>query len=265
MKNFIFICLFITFIAPFSVLAQEATLKPTNWHLHSPKFKDQVPKTWQAHNTLKLGGVITAGNSENITLDASESLTLRKGLFTDKLNAGAVFSRSQVNGASQTTAQYFFANNQTEYLFYKKWYWQTGLGWLTDQLNGLDHKIQAMTGIGNYFIETDSIVFKAGGGYTYDKEFRIAPDNDQSIHSATLGYLFSWQINEHVSLRHISEGFFNLEVVEDVRFNTLAEIKANLIEHLSLALTSNFRFDNQPVTGFKKWDFAQTASVVLDF
>jgi putative salt-induced outer membrane protein YdiY len=245
-----------------TVQAEETKL---DWKLHSPYFDKNYDGSWKIHNTLKAGAVITAGNSQNFTVNADETLTVRKDKVTNIFNGGAIFARSKSQGSFQTTAQYFYLNDRLEWAFHPKWFTFVGAGWLTDKLNGMDQKYRGLLGVGHYFVETTNITLQARLGYTIDRELRTAPDTDRTIQSGTTGYTLSWKMNEHVSLNNSSNLYANLTDIEDLRWDFNLELQAQLVEHLSLALGSQLNFDNQPVTGFGKWDFIQTLSVVLDF
>lgn len=260
------VVLFVLFFTVLFSLGKEVRAGDKSWYMHSPKYKKEAGEgnLWQFNNSTKLGGVLTTGNSKNFTIEAGNTFKVQKGVVSNVLDGGILFSRSNTTGAYTTTAKYFFVKDTLEYLFYKKWFLYTGAGWLSDELNGIEHNINGFIGVGNYILETDDHILKIGGGYNFSRELRLSAAN-QNIHSFAFGMKYIWNIHEHASVINQFDLLENLENKDDVRLKNVLSLKVKLFQNLAVSLSTEVRFDNVPVTGFQKWDTIQSVSMILDF
>ena len=216
----------------------------------------------------RVGGIISTGNTSSISLSGSNSTKYRVKHFENTWQAGAFYNRIHSTTGSATVgtaARYIFGTYRLDYYFLPLTTVFVGGGGYTDQIKGIGTAAQAFTGVKHYFIRNEKIEFGGSVGYNFTFEDRLSPNANQEIHSASQRLLFKYAFNDHVELSQKVDTKENVQNGRDFRLDSDTEIKVALVKHLSFVTGFKLRFDNQPVTGFKKLDTITNLSLAISF
>jgi putative salt-induced outer membrane protein YdiY len=216
----------------------------------------------------RLGGIITSGNTESISISGSNLTLYRIKRFQNTWKAGALYNRINSTTGSATVgtaARYIHGTYRLDYFFLPLTTIYAGGGGYTDEITGIELAGQGFAGVHHYLVRNDTIHFGGSTGYDFVYEDRVAPAVNDDIHSAALELLFKYFINEYVQFSQDVEAKENIQNGQDFRLNSNTEIKVALNSHLSFISGFKLRFDNVPVPGFKKLDTITHVSLALNF
>lgn len=218
---------------------------------------------WKAN--AGFSGLVNTGNASNTTFGGNSLVSYK-------------FDRNQVSWTAE--GAYGRADDGTGTKVTNTKNWKTGLRYdrfISDPLSifanghigqnepaGFDWRYGSAIGAAHYLIKSDDNSFKYEAGYDYTREIRVAAA-DAHIHSARLYAQYTHKINKNVYFAQDVESLFNLQVGEDVRLNTLTSLNVALTEKVAFQVGYQVRFDNQPVTGFKKTDTQTQMGLSVNF
>lgn len=169
-----------------------ATSSPTELDAIIPAvgLKNQGAKVdlWGAKwsGNINLGGELKDGNSDgrNIIIDAETTANWRD---VHRLTLGADYEWEKENDIKVTDEQQ--ANAIYDFFFADPWFWNNALMWEQDKVTDLDRRVQATTGLGYQFYDTDDLSLEATFGPGYQNEKFTNQDAEDSMTvNWTLGY-----------------------------------------------------------------------------
>lgn len=233
------------------------------WSFHSPFFNKETQKKFKVDNVTKLGVVFAAGNNQSLTLSGLENVNLSQGNIVNRLTGGGLYVRSETAGVTQTGSKFFFAKDKIEWHFSPHFYILLQGGWYTDEPKGVQHDYHVLPGAGYFIIDSDKLVLRTEGGYFFDYEDRVSPNADATLHSILGAMALTYKPNTWTICEAQTNLILRPNDPQDFRMGLQADIAFKLIKFVYLATGFELRFDNQPVTGFKKFDTILSASVVL--
>lgn len=234
-----------------------------SWYFHSPFFYKKNFEKFKIHNDLKLGFLFTSGNTRSYVISGLEKIVFSKGKIVNHLKGGASYSQSSTTPDTPPSEdiRFLFVKNKLEWHFYRKIYSFASVGWFSDKPSGYHHNFNTLLGLGYFFIDKENVIFRIEGSYSYNYEDLVAPNPSQSLHSVLGGLRFYWKIKKWMSFNNELDAIENLRNGKDFRINLESDLKFLIIKHLYFGIGFNLRYDNRPVTGYKKTDTSLSASI----
>lgn len=240
---FLFASLALCVVAP-PLAAQEDDAKELGWkneaelsfvatggnsETSSLGFGAKSERTWTSSRfEAILGGV----RAESETVD-------RTAVFTD----GGIVIREDVD--STLTAENYHAKARYDRDFAEDWFWHAGGSWERDEFAGIDHRTQAVVGIGHALIEQDDHTWRVDVGATWTNE-RLVIGGDESFGGLRLSSDWSRKVSGTTTLAHHFVADANLDDTDDYRADTKFSAQVAMSRRLALKAALQVKFDNVP-------------------
>ncbi len=214
-----------------------------------------------------LNALLNTGNSVNQTFGGSMLLGQKWDQNKVEFSGQGAYGRAKDSGSGQTNVN---TKNWKTQLRYDRFITEPmsifSLGHVgQDQIAGFDARFGGALGLSHPFYKTDLTQLKYEVGYDFTRELRKAPGIDDNIHSARTYLGLKQKISDWADFNQDVEALFNVEESEDYRINTLTSLVTKLTQSLAFQFGFGTRFDNLPVTGFKKFDTSTQAGLVVNF
>lgn len=135
---------------------------------------------------LNVGGELKDGNSDgkNILIDAQTTANWND---VHRLKLGADYEWEKENGIKVTDERQ--ADAAYDYFFADRWFWNNAVMWEQDTITNLDRRVQASTGLGYQFYDTDDVSLEVTFGPGYQNEKYEDQDAEDSLTANwALGY-----------------------------------------------------------------------------
>ena len=129
-----------------------------------------------------------------------------------------------------------------------RFFWNAGASWDRNEDAGILHRYIAFAGVGNIWSNTENREFSTSYGISYTDRDEEEPDpqKDRRFGGARLG----WDYLERLGSVTVFESTFttniNLTDGADYSFNTTNSVGVSMNEHLSLKVSLQFLYENQP-------------------
>ncbi|MBN2800099.1 MAG: DUF481 domain-containing protein [Deltaproteobacteria bacterium] len=246
-----------------------------------PKFAqttNQDPEFEAPTGTLsaELGGALTTGNTDFYNLNSGLSGTRQRENDKLSLVLGAMLGKSMVDAdgdgllseAERTAGRVETARKLSAEARYDRFFSQKSSlyllgGALIDPFSGYDLRTHEQFGISRQFIQRErtTLVAELGADYAQEDFVEGIDPGTARIFASRVMVSFHHAFNEHVAFDDQGEVFENVLDTADLRALNKATFTANLSSKLSLKLSHQLTFDNQPVEGFRPLD--QTTMVTF--
>lgn len=224
----------------------------------SPSPDQKLKGPWDAE--ISLGANLSSGNNDSSRLN-TEFKAIRKTEI-DKLTFG--LSGEVGQNESVTNAQRIEGVTDYQRDFSETWYWYTNAKGEHDDIAGLDYRTAIGPGLGWHAISTDTMILDFEGGPTWVAEKLRGESLAHSIR-LRLAEHFEWQFSSFAKLYQDLEFLANAQDVEDWLLNAEIGVESDLTRTLSLRVSAENRYDNQPAPGRLKNDLFLKSSVVYKF
>ncbi|HEX5038363.1 MAG TPA: DUF481 domain-containing protein [bacterium] len=211
----------------------------------------------------RFGFVMKTGNSQKETLSGGSYTLYRVRRWENKWKLYVLFDR--VFDTSGSIDTFIYGIYRVDYYLTDRLSYYIGGGGYTDEVKGIDRSALGFNGISYFLVRNPKFYLRGSLGYLYSFEDPVAPNPNDSIHSAAEELEFSYKINDHFSIFESASFYQNVQQDSDLRILSDTEIKAGLTKHFALVLAFRIRFDNKPVPGFEKLDTITDASVAVTF
>lgn len=259
-------CLFVLFLVDVGLRAQDGTsASPSPSPSPAPDVASKVDKEWNAN--AGFSAVLNSGNSVNQTFggNALVSRKWNKNQVTSTAIGAYGRAKSASSGLTETNTKNWKASLRYDRFIRAplSLFAASHIG--EDEPAGFDLRYGGATGVSHVFLESEADAFKYEAGYDFTREDRVAPLFDDNIHSGRLFLQYQHRFSSWAQFKQDVENLINLEDSEDVRINTLTSLTMKLTTKLAFQTGFGVRFDNQPVTGFKKTDTTTQAGLVFSF
>jgi putative salt-induced outer membrane protein YdiY len=267
-------------LASFPTLADAQTTPPPPTQ-HSEHVAEAAPSTDETIWTVQAGGILNTGNTRSLSLSGGSRLSLKRArnVFAAAITAtyGTASLRDPttnefgdyVNSSENVTgsARYDRFLSEMDALF-------VSVGALHDPFAGLDIRMQGQAGyLRNFFKYSEGkhrFWGEVGYDLTYDN-FEPDPlldadgnrlDGSQVIHSGRLFVGYDNHVNENVTFLTGVEALLDVQDVDNLRLNSVSELRSKISGKLQLGLQFSLRFDNVPVEGTEKLDTTTTLNLL---
>ncbi|MCB9677215.1 MAG: DUF481 domain-containing protein [Alphaproteobacteria bacterium] len=231
----------------------------------------------EAHLTAEAGGALTTGNSEFFTLSAGLNASYRWQKSKVGIIGGAVAGSSRVDANAdgtlseaersvpmQPNAKRVFADGRYDLFLSGRDSLYVLAGAFHDPFSGYDSRTHEQVGYSRMLVKNDKTKVVAEVGIDFAQENYIAEKdpNYQSVLAARGMFGFVHKFSDHVGIEDTTELYENVLDFEDLRILNTASIVSSLNSKLSLKLSHNLIFDNQPVEGFRTTDQSMQVTLV---
>jgi len=240
-----------------------------------PDFQETV-KDWkeeqqepEADLSAEFGGSLTVGNTEFFTVSGA----LRGG-YRWRVNrlsgiAAGLWGRGRVdgngNGTIETderqvpmaeTARRVAVDTRYDRFFGDRNSLYALVGTLVDPFSGYDLRSHEQIGYSRHLAKTDhtDLIAEIGVDFAQENYVEGVEPNLQNVLAGRAMFGLQHNFSEHAGFSNTVEVFENLLTPVDLRVNNIAALSTRLNGTLSLKLSHELRFDNQPVEGFRPLD-----------
>jgi len=219
--------------------------------------------------SVGLGGSATNGNAVAYTLNGIANAKQR--WLTDQLAAvvGVNVGRAIVDsdesgnlsaperrvGTVEIERKYFAETRYDRFFGEKNSLYALG-GGLVAPFAGYELRTHEQLGYSRVLSTSETTVVVGEGGADYAQELYVAGVDPaySGVLAARLMLGIEHQFNDSLSFTNAIEIYENVLVVEDIRMLNVFSFSAAASDHLSLKISHNLAFDNQPVDGFQTLD-----------
>jgi putative salt-induced outer membrane protein YdiY len=234
--------------------------------------KDEIKLGWS--NTSDLSLVLTAGNSDSVTLGFSDKLGYRWKTARFNFDVSVVRSDKSddwffqvvpglefpVGGAPSNPAATLVKPEPTldvgNYLVrgaYEKdisprLFWNVGASWYRNDDAGILNRYIVFAGLGNNWVDTQRRRFATSYGISYTDREEEEPDPEKDRRFS--GARFGWDYTEHLNAVTTFDSDFGSNVsfadVSDYSINTLNALSVAMNSRLALKVSLQWLFENEP-------------------
>ena len=263
--------------APAAVLADDPP-PPTQ---HSEHVAEAPPAADETSWTLQAGGILNTGNTRSVALSGGSRLGIKRSRNVFAAELTGTYGTASLRDS--TTGEFGNYANNSENVTGKARYDRfltdmdalfISVGALHDPFAGLDVRVQGQAGyLRNFFLACEGkhrFWGEVGYDLTYDNfdpDPLLDPDGNrldgtQVIHSARVFLGYDNHVTENVTFLTGLETLIDVQDIDNVRLNSVSELRSKLAGKLQLGLQFSLRFDNVPVEGTESLDTTTTLNLL---
>ena len=220
--------------------------------------QEEDERAWSAEAEASFVG--TSGNSNIETLGLGARFDYAFGLWRTETRVS--FIRSEADDA--INARSLNARFQGTRTLHERFGVYAKGGYLRDRFAGIDDRYAVEGGISYSVIPEGTHVLTARGGVGGTRELRAA-DAARSLATANVSATYAWAFSENSALTNDVSATADVRDRGDWRLTNDLSLSAGLNSILSLKLSHQVGFLNDPVPGFQKTDIKVSAAVVARF
>jgi putative salt-induced outer membrane protein len=218
----------------------------------------EAPNPWDAE--FSLGANLSSGNNDSSRLEAA--LKAVRTTELDKLTFGLQGEVGQNEGETNAQRAEAVADYQRD--IDPTWYWYINAKGEHDDIAGLDYRVTVGPGLGWHIIQTDTISLDLEGGPAWVAEQLEGGPLEHSLRGRIAQH-FEWRFSKAAKLYQELEFLENLQDFDDWILVGEIGIESNLTETLSLRVSAEDRYDNEPAEGRQRNDIFLKSAVVYKF
>lgn len=238
---------------------------------------DEDVNPW-SHET-KLSFVATSGNAESTTVGFEHGSELQKGENSFHFKASGVRSEAATGdrlaivtpdgfdivdpSESELEAEHFQVQARFERRFSEHRFWFTSLTWRKNEFAGIANRFSANAGIGHTWWKNDDGYLKTSYSLSANnQEDVVRGETSESFLGAEAHLDFRRQLTETTDYRAVLTVDENLDETNDLRAELIQALGVKINERLSLELSFEFLFDNQP--SFEELELRTPDGLILE-
>lgn len=216
----------------------------------------------QYSNESEVSVVVSGGNTEVEVYNGQTKNTYKKEKNTYVLGGHYTYATS----SQVESARNWDVNFRYERALSKKWSAFFGAQVEGDKFQGIDKRYNFdLGGIYKYFT-TDKHNLLSEAGYRLTKEeYLTVTKADETFSKARLYTEYNRKHSEAVSFKIWAEYLYNFNETEDWLLNFEPSLNVVLTNMLSFKLAYKGMYDNEPVSGNKKYDYNYTTGLIAKF
>jgi putative salt-induced outer membrane protein len=210
--------------------------------------------------TAELSLVSTGGNSDTESLGAGASMIWRPGKWTT--HGQVSFIRSEASDVE--TARSLVASVRQGRAITPRLDLFGRFEYLVNEFAGIENRLTVDGGVGYKAVDDAVHFLRLDAGIGYSHEARLAAD-DLDTALTNLGGLYRWRFHPSATAENAALFTASFDRGADWRFRNAAAVTAAMTRLLSLKVSHEFKYVNDPVPGFEKTDRILSAAVVVGF
>ena len=223
-----------------------------------PVIAEEESKKAKWSGQLALDGNATGGNVDGYRVNTDARLIRKNDGHRTTLTANGDYAETETT----TTAQQFNTNTEDRHDLSKKSFGKTDIGYLHNDLLGINHQTRASIGIGYYLAKTEKTEWSIDAGPAYVFENRAMLGSSHNA-NARFGHEIKHSLSDNLRLFQNGEVLTALTDIDKWRYNTEAGIETDISNHMSLRLSGRNRFESQVAEDRENNDFSVGASLVF--
>lgn len=207
---------------------------------------------------INASGLLSDGNSENVAGGLKVEAVRKAGPLTHNIRGFFDLGRSK----GETNQKRWGASYQLDFNLGDATYAYSRLSYEEDEFSGFDYRLFAGAGLGHFYFDSETFVWKieAGPGYRYSPI-----DATREIEQQIALYASSetdWKIREGVEL----EQDFNVTwTTPTTTFQTVTSLTSKLTDSISTGISFEYRYETEPPEGRENFDAVARASLIYGF
>lgn len=255
-------------LAPVFALQMEVALKKIAFVLLAVlcfpllAADDEEKDPWK--NKAQVSGVWSGGNSESHSFGAGAHFNYKTDDHAWFLKLSGVraestsFTRYAVGtvdnyevveeSETRVTEEKYQMSSRYDHSISERLLWFVGADWERNEFAGIDNRISGSAGLGNAWMDTDTLKFKTHYGLEYTKEDLLTapPGYDDSFSSFTAGYGLWAKFTKTTLFEQDFKFASNLEESGDFRADLKSALSVTMTDRLALAMSLNIQYDSNP-------------------
>ena len=211
-------------------------------------------KTWEAIGELSF--INTNGNTQTQSFGV-------KGGYDYDWEKTAIRTKGNLTTSKErrtTTAENYFLMEKFEWKFKKPSYLFNLLSWGKNRFSGIDNRTTSGAGYGLRVLESKRHDLIIESGYQQIWEDREAA-SAESFGSIRLFSSYRFKVSQTAELSQSAEYIKEFDNSDAFRFVSLTSLSSVITSRLSLKLTYEIKYDNDPPLAFIKTDTTGTVSL----
>lgn len=271
----------VVYCAALFVPALAAAQTPPPPAQHSEHVAEAPPPADETTWTLQAGGILNTGNTRSVSLTGGSRLGIKRSRNVFAAEIAATYGTASLRDA--TTGNFGDYVNSSENVTGKARYDRfltdmdalfISAGVLHDPFAGLDIRFQGQAGYLRNFIRLEEGKHRLWGEVGYDftfDDFEPDPlldadgntlDGTQAVHSVRAFVGYDNHVNENVTFLTGLEALIDVQDIDNVRLNSVSELRSKISGRLQLGVQFSLRFDNVPVEGTDQLDTTTTLNLL---
>ena len=224
------------------------------------------PKLGKWTGSVTAGGLLTRGNSQTTSLNASVEASRRGADDRLSFAGGYTFARDRdpSTGDNSTSADAWFASAKYDRFLDEKLYGYALARADHDRIADLYLRLAPGVGAGYQWVERPDFNFLTEAGVSWMHE-NYDPGETENHAAGRLAYHVDKKFNEQVLGFHNLEYLPNLEELDDYNMNADAGVRASLTKNMFTELKVEWRFDRTPAPDASKNDLRYLLGVGWSF
>lgn len=238
-----------------------------DWINYSPYNDYLVTNQLLMHNDFQIDFAHSAGNSRNITI-GGEALNIISYLdWINSFEFGINYSQStfQTTGPLSSSNRHIYIDEQVEWHSRYNAYVLASFDWHTDKPSGMNSFYSGNLGVGYFLIQNDNMVLRPEISYHLSHEDQVFFGIDQTIHSALASLRFDWTLTNSSTFSADADYIVQVNEPSNFRFNLDVSLNLTIYKNIYFEPSFTLRVDNEPVSGFKKYDTNTSGSIGITF
>ena len=210
---------------------------------------------------VELGYLGTSGNSDSKTLNALYSNEYR---WSDRIDTHFRTDAYYGESDGEKSDERYRAHAIGNYRIDPRWYAYAEAGALRNPFEGYNQQYNGGVGMGYIVFDDPTQLLKVRGGYQY-RHANLTTGESDDYHYLKLGANHEYRFNEKTSLVSELNILEDLEKASDYETVFRTALKTSLVDHFSLRVGFEVKYDNEPVEGKETTDTTTTVGIVYDF
>jgi len=223
----------------------------------APKVEEKPKPKWQ--RSMAAGVTLTKGNSDTLLFTAN-AVGIRKW-DKNELELGADGARGENNGTINTETLTGYV--QYNRLVSERAYFMLRTEALHDTIADVELRLTISPGAGYYLIKEEkrSLGFEVGPTFVYDK----LGSGDNSYMALRVGERFETALSERARLWQTAEFLPQVNDMANFIVNFELGVEADITEKISLRVTLQDVYDNEPAPGRQENDIRLVSGIAYKF
>jgi len=228
-------------------IGQGQAIAAQNIPLDRIKAVNPPPEHWSGN--IVVGGLISRGNTNADSLNASAHLVRRGEKDRLTFDAGYIYARQHVIGqGTHETQNNWFVEGKYDYFFTPRFYGYGDARVERDLIADISLRLTPGAGVGYQWVDKPNLGFNTEVGASWLYRDYVHDGSNDSV-AARAAYHLTAKLNDQVSVFHNFEYFPGLDRIDNYFFDTDAGIRASITKQMFTEFKIEYRYDARPAPG----------------
>jgi putative salt-induced outer membrane protein len=210
----------------------------------------------------ELGYVAASGNTDSTTLDAKLHLLDQLDSWSEIIDLSALRASTSEETATQTTAERYVADAQTNVNLTTYSFWFGDLQYRDDELSGFQYQSTATTGYGYAFFDSKDLKLSTqlGIGYARFKTAITGQDTSSAAYTARLNFE-----DALTASTRLIEHFEVVAAMSDTLIHNFIGVEVKVSDRLALSVGYDVQHNSSPPPPKETTDQLTTVNLLFAF